>query len=292
MMKKILGLLFIASVILVACKKDARTLQQIQDEQMQAFMKQNNLSGFQKDTLGYYYKVLNTGTGNALTYPDYVYYLQTLKDLNGVILKLQGDQTPTIENGAYLTNYLGYVSPKGFRENIIKLHKGGSIRAIIPSYLAYGKDGFGSQVSGNTILDAIFSVPNVNDPIGLADSLITKYKATIPLTFIRDSTGVYYSIINPGTGTDVVTTSSTIKVAYTGKLFDGKVFDSAKSTSPLESPLYGLISGWQNTIPKIKAGGKIRLLIPSYLGYRSSAQGAIPANAPLDFDIDLISVKN
>jgi len=255
-------------------------------------MKQNNLTGFQKDTSGYYFKIINLGTGSQLTYPDYVYYLQTLKDLNGNTLKLQGEQTPTIENGAFSANYLGYVSPTGFRENMIKLHKGGAIRAIIPSYLAYGKDGYGSQVAGNTILDATFTVPNVAYRVALGDSIITKYKSTIPLSFIRDSTGVYYSIINPGTGATDVTVNSTIKVAYTGKLFDGKVFDSAKSSSPLESPLYGLISGWQYTIPKIKAGGKIRILIPSYLGYGSTPQGTIPANAPLDFEIDLISSKN
>ncbi|MBD3750618.1 MAG: FKBP-type peptidyl-prolyl cis-trans isomerase [Sphingobacteriales bacterium] len=292
MIKKILSLLIITSLAFVACKKDTRTLNQIQDGEIQAFLKSRNLTGFQKDSSGYYYKVINEGTGSALTYPDYIYYLQTLKDLNGAILKIQGNQTPTIENSSYLANYLGYVSPTGFRENIIKLHKGGTIRAIIPSYLAFGKDGFGSQVKGNTIIDATFTVPNVDNRFSLADSLITAYKATIPLSFTRDSTGIYYSIINQGTGTDTVTVNSTIKVAYTGKLFDGTVFDSATAAKPLESPLYGLISGWQNAIPKIRSGGKIRLLIPSYLGYGSTASGAIPPNAPLDFEIDLLGVTN
>lgn len=292
MIRKILGLLMVASLVFVACKKDTRTLDQIQDSEIQAFLKSNNLTGFQKDTSGYYYKVINEGSGSALTYPDYIYYLQTLKDLNGTVLKTQGDQTPTIANAAFLSQYLGYVSPTGFRENIIKLHKGGTIRAIIPSYLAFGKDGYGSQVKGNTIIDATFTVPNVDNSVSLSDSLITAYKATIPLTFTRDSTGIYYSIINQGTGTDTVTVNSTIKVAYTGKLFDGTVFDSATASKPLESPLYGLISGWQDGIPKIRTGGKIRLLIPSYLGYGSSPSGLIPANAPLDFEIDLLGVTN
>lgn len=291
MIKKILGLLMIVSLVFVACKKDTRTLNKIQDDQIQAFLKSKNLTGFQKDTSGYYYKVINEGSGNALTYPDYIYYLQTLKDLNGTVLKAQGNQTPTIENGAFLSNYLGYVSPTGFRENMIKLHKGGTIRAIIPSYLAFGKDGYGSQVQGNTILDATFTVPDVDNRVSLSDSLITAYKASIPLTFTRDTTGIYYSIVNPGTDTVAVTVNSTIKVAYTGKLFDGTVFDSATAAKPLESPLYGLISGWQNAIPKIKAGGKIRILVPSYLGYGSTARGLIPANAPLDFEIDLLGVK-
>lgn len=291
MIKKILGLLTIASLVFVACKKDTRTLNQIQDSEIQAFLKSNNLTGFQKDSSGYYYKIINEGSGSTLTYPDYVYYLQTLKDLNGTILKTQGDQTPTIANAAYLSNYLGYVSPTGFRENIIKLHKGGTIRAIIPSYLAFGKDGYGSQVKGNTIIDATFTVPNVDNRISLADSLISAYKATIPLSFTRDSTGIYYSIISSGNDTLAITVNSTIKAAYTGKLFDGTVFDSAPASKPLESPLYSLISGWQDAIPKIRAGGKIRILVPSYLGYGSSPSGLIPANAPLDFEIDLISAK-
>lgn len=293
MIKKILGLFMITSLVFVACKKDTRTLDKIQDDQIQAFLKSNNLTGFQKDSSGYYYKVINEGTGSQLTYPDFIYYLQTLRDLNGAVLKTQGNQTPTIENASYLSQYLGYIAPTGFRENIIKLHRGGTIRAIIPSYLAYGKDGYGSLVKGNTIIDATFSVPNVTNSTDLSDSLINAYKATIPLSFIRDTTGVYYSIINPGTGADTVTVNSTIKVVYTGKLFDGTIFDSTTASKPLESPLYGLISGWQNAIPKIRVGGKIRLLVPSYLAYGSSPYSTlIPANAPLDFEIDLLGVTN
>jgi len=43
-------------------------------------------------------------------------------------------------------------------------------------------------------------------------------------------------------------------------------------------------------VPYIKKGGKIKLLIPSALGYGSNAAGSIPANSVLIFDIELLDV--
>lgn len=290
-MKKFLGLLLLAVVVLSACNKETRDLKQVEDEQIQAYIKSNNLTGFVKDSTGYYYQILKQGSGDKLKYPDLIYYLQTLKSLGGSEIKLQGDQTQTIANASFKSDYLGYVSPNGFRESMLRLNKGGSVRTIVPSYLAFGKEGYGSQVAGNTILDATLVVPNAKNIVDLNDSLITKYKATLPLQFTRDSSGVYYSIITPGTGTEAVTINSKIKIGYTGKLFDGTIFDSATTDKPLESFLSGLIGGWQATLPKIKAGGKIRILVPSYrpLGYEV-ATGPIPGNAPLDFEISLVGV--
>ncbi|HAD33478.1 MAG TPA: FKBP-type peptidylprolyl isomerase, partial [Chitinophagaceae bacterium] len=52
--------------------------------------------------------------------------------------------------------------------------------------------------------------------------------------------------------------------------------------------LDGLIVGWQEGIPLIGAGGKIKLYLPPSLAYGSNANGNIPANSSLIFDIDLL----
>lgn len=111
-------------------------------------------------------------------------------------------------------------------------------------------------------------------------------------TATKDTSGIFYEIINPGTGTQKANVCSTITVQYTGKLFStGAVFDSNTTTEGASFVLGGLIAGWKAGIPLIKEGGTIRLYIPPYLGYGTATSGAIPANSQLIFDITLLSVK-
>ncbi|MBK0383734.1 FKBP-type peptidyl-prolyl cis-trans isomerase [Pedobacter sp. SD-b] len=291
MIKKYLAILLLATVVLGSCKKETRDLRTIEDQQIQAFIKTNNLTGFTKDSSGFYYQILDEGNGAALQNSDFIYYLKDIKDLNGNDLKPNGALTQTGKTSSYLSEYLGYLS-KSYRESLLNVKKGGSVRVLVPSYLAYGKDGYGSTIKGNEILDAKLQVINGLNQTEVNDSLITKYKSTLPLAFTRDSSGVYYSIISNGNGTETITTASTLKVAYTGKLFNGVVFDSATANNPLQSTLINLIPGWQETLVKIKKGGKIRILVPAYLGYGGSSYGNIPANTPLDFDIEVVDVTN
>lgn len=62
----------------------------------------------------------------------------------------------------------------------------------------------------------------------------------------------------------------TVKVHYTGKFPDGKVFDSSISRGePIESVLDRgrVIKGWDEGISLMKAGGKAIVTIPPDLAY-------------------------
>ncbi len=79
---------------------------------------------------------------------------------------------------------------------------------------------------------------------------------------------------------------------YTGKLTNGKVFDS--STKPGRTPFQFMIGsgevikGWDKGILGMKVGGHRHLVIPADMGYGSQAMGEdIPANSTLVFDVDL-----
>ncbi len=100
-----------------------------------------------------------------------------------------------------------------------------------------------------------------------------------------DDTGLFFVIYKEG-GTQHPTINSTVKVNYVGKLVNGTRFDA---NDALEFKLSSVIAGWQLGIPIIGEGGKIKLIIPSSLGYGSSSTGKIPANSVLVFDVDLIS---
>jgi FKBP-type peptidyl-prolyl cis-trans isomerase len=122
------------------------------------------------------------------------------------------------------------------------------------------------------------------------DAAIKSYIAANNINAIKDPSGLYYSVLIPGTG-PYPTANSTVSVNYSGILLNGSVF--APLSSLTSTPLSGLIKGWQIGIPHINAGGRILLIVPSALGYGNSSPGpGIPANSVLVFTIDLLSFSN
>lgn len=85
----------------------------------------------------------------------------------------------------------------------------------------------------------------------------------------------------------------TIKAQYTGWLIDGTVFDSTrKSGEAVEFRLTEVNKGWAEGVPGMKVGGVRRLVIPPELAYGNRGAGkAIPPNATLVFEIELLEVK-
>ncbi|MGC2695476.1 MAG: FKBP-type peptidyl-prolyl cis-trans isomerase [Candidatus Angelobacter sp.] len=86
-----------------------------------------------------------------------------------------------------------------------------------------------------------------------------------------------------------------VSVQYTGWLASGKEFDSSLDIGdPIEFNLGSgmVIKGWDEGIAGMKVGGKRQLHIPPELGYGARGAGsAIPPNATLIFDVELVKVK-
>jgi FKBP-type peptidyl-prolyl cis-trans isomerase FkpA len=101
--------------------------------------------------------------------------------------------------------------------------------------------------------------------------------------------GVYYTIMKEGAG-KVIQLTDTVRIFYKGYLFsDGSVFDQTND-GPRSFPLNRLIMGWQIGVPLIKTGGKIKLVIPSHLGYSIRTRSPkIPPNSTLVFEIEVVS---
>ena len=118
---------------------------------------------------------------------------------------------------------------------------------------------------------------------------IKDYIAKNNLTAQRSASGLYYVINELGTGTQP-TANSFVTVAYKGYFTDGKVFDQS-SAAGISFGLKQVIKGWTEGIPYFKTGGNGILLVPSHLGYGSTANGPIPGGSVLIFDVKLISVN-
>ena len=85
-----------------------------------------------------------------------------------------------------------------------------------------------------------------------------------------------------------------VTVHYTGRLEDGTEFDSSRGGDPFTFTIGigEVIAGWDEGVATMKAGGKRTLVIPPELGYGAEGfPGAIPPNATLIFDVELISVQ-
>jgi FKBP-type peptidyl-prolyl cis-trans isomerase FkpA len=117
------------------------------------------------------------------------------------------------------------------------------------------------------------------------DAKMQKYISDNGITATKHASGMYYQIIEPGSGA-TPTINSTVKANYTGKFTNNTSFDSGVASFPLN----GVIAGWTIGIPLIKQGGKIKLIIPPYLAYGCNDYRGIPGNSVLIFDVDLLEV--
>ena len=130
----------------------------------------------------------------------------------------------------------------------------------------------------------------VSTPVGRSDA------ADNQVTEMPD--GLKYTDTKTGDGA-TARSGNKVSVHYTGWLSDngakGKKFDSSVDRGqPFQFTLGAkqVIAGWDEGVAGMKVGGKRTLTIPPELGYGSrGAPGAIPPNATLIFDVELLQVQ-
>ena len=126
-----------------------------------------------------------------------------------------------------------------------------------------------------------------NKKIGSAFLTENKAKAGVVTT----ASGLQYSIEKEGTGVKPTATDR-VKVHYTGKLLDGKVFDSSvERGQPAEFGVNEVIKGWTEALQLMPVGSKWKLYIPSDLAYGDRGAGAdIKPGSTLVFDVELLDI--
>lgn len=268
-------------LVLNSCDKEYATIQDIDEARIQAHIKQNNLS-MTKDPTGFYYQVLTQGTGALLRNSDSVFYTLNVKSLAGVSF---------FKSEAYGNegNYLGYVNPISYRIALLGVRRGSKVSVILPSYLAYGKNGTALVPSNEVIVSEINVLPQPT-VWQLDDQKIINFLTANNLTAVKSPSRVYYIQSQAGSG-PVIDIGSTVTVKYKGRLFNGSVFDETIGTAYLVTKLNALIKGWE-VLLGMQKGAKVRIFIPSDLAYGLNPPNGIPVSACLDFDIEVIDVTN
>lgn len=142
----------------------------------------------------------------------------------------------------------------------------------------------------SSTVPVILPVSNIDSArqAGIDQKFIEKSIVSGKTDAVNKKDGLYYTLIKEGMGRQVSAKDS-VTIFYKGYLFsDGTVFDETKDV-PRSFPLNRLILGWQLGLSMCKVGGKIKLVIPSGLGYGIRTRAAkIPPNSILVFEIEVV----
>lgn len=106
----------------------------------------------------------------------------------------------------------------------------------------------------------------------------------------QTKSGLQYKIEKKGNGKKPKATDK-VKVHYTGKLLDGKVFDSSVDRGqPAEFFLNQVIPGWTEGLQLMTVGSKYTFYIPYNLAYGEQPMGSIPPGSTLIFEVELLDI--
>lgn len=188
-------------------------------------------------------------------------------------------------------------------EGIALLKVGDSARFTIPwdSLPEFQRPPFGKKGDKINITFAVAGLYSQSAQRTADEKAIQDYISANKLETTKTPEGVYVAVTEHGTG-EAPKTGDTVYVHYTGKLLNGKVFDSSLDSTlrpgmpinPIKFPLGQgfVIKGWDAGLATLKKGDKATLVIPSTLAYGlQGSPPAIPSNSVLVFTVQLVDVK-
>ncbi len=181
---------------------------------------------------------------------------------------------------------------EAWRLMIPEMKENGRLTIYVPSGYAFGSSSI-TGIPANSILtytiDLLERVDDADEQFVVDLEIIDELLAESNIVPREHSSAIRYVIHEQGndlrpTSTDVVL------VEYSGRFLDGTEFD-ATTNVPAIFDLTNLIESWRLILPLIGEGGRITFYSPSQYCYGPSGSGGvIPANTPLVFEIELVSI--
>jgi peptidylprolyl isomerase len=146
------------------------------------------------------------------------------------------------------------------------------------------------EMVANAVVAEVAKMPTAKPPINKQAPVEKKAMSEV----VTMPSGLKYEVITAGEGI-APKAGQTVIVHYTGTLENGDKFDSSRDRNQPFSFKLGagqVIKGWDEGLAAMKIGDRWKLTLPPELGYGSrGAAGAIPPNATLIFDVELLDIK-
>ncbi|KAJ8414348.1 hypothetical protein AAFF_G00052180 [Aldrovandia affinis] len=194
---------------------------------------------------------------------------------NGTLL----DGTPFDSSYNRKQTYNTYVGEgwliKGMEEGLLGMCVGETRNVIIPPFLGYGAEGYGTEIPSQASLmfDVLLvDLHNPKDDISIENQVV-------PESCSRKSVVGDY-----------------IRYHYNGTFLDGTSFDSSYQRNSTYNTYIGMgyvIAGMDKALQGVCMGEQRRITMPPHMGYGESGAGKdIPGSAVLVFDIHVIDFHN
>lgn len=271
----------------------------IDDKILQDYFAKNNIKAT-KTASGLYYVLSSDGKGDMVKSGQKVSVNYTGKFMDGKPFDSNTDTAFHHTEPFQLVVNKGNVI-KGWDEGLQLLRPGAKATFYIPSSLAYGSVER-PPIPANSILVFDVEVLSAETPVNQAevdDKVLQDYFAKNNIKATKTASGLYYTISQKGVG-PTAAPGKKVTMNYTGKLLDGKVFDSNTDPAmghvqPFTFPLGQgrVIRGWDEGVQLLQLGSKGTFYIPSGMAYgERGGGGKIPPNAVLIFDVEVTGIDN
>jgi len=258
---------------------------------------------------GFKFTVLHAGDGVLPKKEEIIVFEYVLKDSKDSVWNDTYSQG--IPAALPIGDSAAIVTEKGMIQMFRMLSKGDSVRVTMPVTKFFADIGGGPTPFGvDTTLNISYFIrvrdimkmdqfrafqmdvmqKNKAGQIAKDAAIISKYLADNKINAQQDSSGLRY-VIHTSKGGAKPTAQNCVEVKYKGTLLtEGLVFDQQEK---IAFPLNRVIPGWQRAIPMLGIGDSATFFIPSGLAYGpQGAQGVIPPNAILIFDVSLLNIGN
>ncbi len=269
---------------LVSCyvdnAEDSVNFNALNDQQIQNYIRQNNLTNVQSTGSGMYYKITTSnpaGRKPVLGDSIYLFYKGTLIDGTPV------DTTSEVRNRPAKLILGTNNIVEGLEEALKLMREGEKATVMVPSYLALRNNGTW-RIPPYAVL--IYDV-KINKLV-TEDDLINKYIADSAYVVTQKTDdGLRYIEKSAGSPNTKVGNGAGVTVNYKGRLLNNLVFDSkADSSFGFVVGQNQVIQGWEKGIKLMDEGAKGIWIIPSTLAYGVNGSGnRIPPYSPLVFEV-------
>lgn len=266
---------------------------------------------------GLYYMIHEQGTGAIPANGNYILYKYEGKNLDGKVFETSNPEVAMLHDlysvkNRYVSRFIEYktatsTSMSGLTEGILYLKEGGKATFIMPSSLAYGGVSYSSLPAYSSIIYSVELEKVVTDPEAYElENIHTFLQDSFPSLVISEifQDSVYFLETTEGNG-DLFVDDDEVEVNYIGYFMDGWVFDTnidsiarlhnlyetTKTYEPLKFTIGGsqVIEGFSRALKHLRREGYTKVIIPSYIAYKTTGSGSIRPYEPIIFEITVVT---